>query len=229
MSRLDHKLSKLENKIPEAAPVETAPIEIAPVPVKSTVSEAAPQTVKKPKSKKVDMAELKKKMQKFNENLNAVKENFANQPAEVAATPGAAAKPKASEDVANIPESTPAHIKFKDLASADIDISCTLTLPSSYSNLLDAFKGSDTIIKFLYNRQEICTFLKLKMGIQNITKHTFSLSHLAQIKSVYPVAYLFKQEKMFIDFKNDYHLTIYPNLDGKFTLDVIFFRIKFIN
>jgi len=203
VSRLDHKLSKLENKILEA-PVEAAPAET----VKSTVSDAPSEIAKKPRDKKVDKAELKKKMQKFNENLNALKENFAGQPAELSA-----AKPKSPEEVVNIPESTPAHIKFKDLASADIDISCTLTLPSSYSNLLDAFKGSDTIVKFLYNRQEICTFLKLKMGIQNITKHTFSLSHLAQIKSVYPLAYLFKQEKMFIDFKNDYHLTIYPNLD----------------
>lgn len=207
VSRLDHKLSKLENKLPEA-PAELAPIELAPVSVKTTATEAIQETAKKPKSKKVNMAELKQRMQKFNENLNAVKENFANQPAEVAT-----AKSKVSEQVTNIPEPTPAHIKFKDLASADIDISCTLTLPSSYSQLLDAFKGSDTIVKFLYNRQEICTFLKLKMGIQNITKHTFSLSHLGQIKSVYPLAYLFKQEKMFIDFKNDYHLTIYPNLD----------------
>ncbi len=215
MSRLDHKLSKLENKILEA-PVEAAPAET----VKSTVSDAPSEIAKKPRDKKVDKAELKKKMQKFNENLNALKENFAGQPAELSA-----AKPKSPEEVVNIPESTPAHIKFKDLASADIDISCTLTLPSSYSNLLDAFKGSDTIVKFLYNRQEICTFLKLKMGIQNITKHTFSLSHLAQIKSVYPLAYLFKQEKMFIDFKNDYHLTIYPNLDGLFKL----FRIENMN
>jgi chromatin licensing and DNA replication factor 1 len=153
------------------------------------------------------MAELKEKMQRFNQNLNAVKENFSSQNEETTKSPQPAV-------VINI-ESKAAHIKFKDLASADMDISCTLTLPSSYSQLLDSFKGSDTIVKFLYNRQEVCTFLKLKMGIQNITKHTFGLNHLAQIKTVYPMAYLFKQEKMFIDFKNDFHLTVYPNLDGK--------------
>ena len=30
---------------------------------------------------------------------------------------------------------------------------------------------------------------------------------------MYPEAYIFKQEKLFIDFRNDYHLTIAPNMD----------------
>lgn len=51
------------------------------------------------------------------------------------------------------------------------------------------------------------------MGIQNITKHNFTLKQLAQLKTIYPQAYLFKQEKLFIDFKNDFHLIISPNLD----------------
>ena len=144
---------------------------------------------------------------------NQVKENFNDS--------------KAKEIETKVTETTTsAHIKFKDLASTEIDISCTLTLPSSFSQLLDSFKGSDTIVKFLFNRQETCTFLKLKMGIQNITKHTFALTHLAQIKTVYPLAYLFKQEKMFIDFKNDFHLTIQPNLDGKIQIFFSFFNYQ---
>lgn len=107
----------------------------------------------------------------------------------------------------------PAYQKFKDLADHDLDLTSTLTLPKSYSLLLDSFKGSDTIIKFLFNRDEICTFLKLRMGIQNITKHTFTQKHLGQLKTVYPQAYVFKQEKLFIDFKNDYHLIVAPNLE----------------
>ena len=90
-----------------------------------------------------------------------------------------------------------------------------LTLPKTYGLLLDSFKGSDTILKMMFNRDEICTFLRLRMGIQNITKHNFTQQHLGQIKTVYPEAYVFKQEKLFIDFKNDYHLIIAPNLNGK--------------
>ncbi len=41
----------------------------------------------------------------------------------------------------------------------------------------------------------------------------FAQNQLGQIKTVYPTAYNFKQEKLYIDFKNDYHLTIEPNFE----------------
>ena len=185
MSRLDEKVAKLKEDTPTPAPVEVA----APEPAKA-----------KPK-KKVNMADLKAKIQSFNDNLLAAKENYEK-------------TQKESEPATTEVDASAAFVKFKDLASADIDIKCTLTLPTAYSRLLDSFKGSDTIVKFLTNRQETCTFLKLKLGIQNITKHTFTHKNLGQIKTVYPLAYIYKQEKMFIDFKNDYHLTIAPNLEG---------------
>ncbi len=184
MSRLDDKLSKVK--------------EVAPKPVEAEVKEAPVKA-----KKKVDRAELKAKIQSFNNNLLAVQESVAKaKESVIVETPRVVAEGPIS-----------AFEKYKDLASSEMDIKCTLTLPSSYARILEAFRGSDTIIKFLNNRQETCTFLKLKLGIQNITKHTFLLKHLAQIKTVYPLAYYFKQEKMFIDFKNDYHLTISPNLD----------------
>ena len=189
MNRLDDKLEKVKEVAPKPAEVEPAPVE-----------EPAPNKLKGGK-KKVNKAELMAKIQNFNDNLIAVQEKI-----------------KKAEEVAPVIEETPAASafnKFKDLASADINIKCTLTLPVSYARILDSFKGSDSIVKFLTNRQEVCTFLKLKLGIQNITKHTFTQKHLGQIKTVYPNAYHFKQEQMFIDFKNDYHLTIRPNLDGK--------------
>jgi len=185
MSRLDEKVAKLKEDTP------TTPVEVA-----------APEPAKAKPKKKVNMAELKAKIQSFNDNLLAAKENYekTQKESEPAVAPA---------DV----DASAAFVKFKDLASADIDIKCTLTLPTAYSRLLDSFKGSDTIVKFLTNRQETCTFLKLKLGIQNITKHTFTHKNLGQIKTVYPLAYIYKQEKMFIDFKNDYHLTIAPNLE----------------
>jgi chromatin licensing and DNA replication factor 1 len=185
ITRLDDKLAKVK--------------EVVPKPIVAPVEEPAPVKAAEPK-KKLDRAQLKAKIQNFNNNLLAVQEkNIKSIPVE---------KPV----IVDTPV-TAAFEKYRDLASSDIDIKCTLTLPISYARILESFKGSDTIIKFLNNRQETCTFLKLKLGIQNITKHTFLLKHLAQIKTVYPLAYYYKQEKMFIDFKNDYHLTICPNLD----------------
>ncbi len=196
MNRLDDKLSKVKEVAPK--PVEAEVKEIETKPVEAEVKKAPLKD-----KKKIDRAELKAKIQNFNNNLLAVQESVAK-----------AKEAAVVEPVLTVEESPIAAFeKYKDLASSDIDIKCTLTLPISYARILESFKGSDTIIKFLNNRQETCTFLKLKLGIQNITKHTFLLKHLAQMKTVYPLAYYFKQEKMFIDFKNDYHLTISPNLD----------------
>lgn len=193
MNRLDDKLEKVKEVAPKPVEAEIKPVE--------PIEKPAP-TKKKGGKKKVEMAELKAKIQNFNDNLQAVQEKVKKAEEEKPAAPVAEETPAAA-----------AFNKFKDLASADIDIKCTLTLPCTYSRLLDSFKGSDSIVKFLTNRQEICTFLKLKLGIQNITKHTFTQKNLGQIKTVYPTAYVYKQEKMFIDFKNDYHLTVRPNLD----------------
>lgn len=192
MEELKQKMNRLDDKLSKIKEVQPGPELKQP--------EAADQPAKPKAKKKVNMAELKAKLKSFNDNLIIAQENVENtKPAEPETTPSTT--------------TVSAFVKYKDLASKDIDIKCTLTLPSSYSKLLDAFKGSDSIIKFLNNRQETCTFLKLKLGIQNITKHTFTLKSLSQLKTVYPLAYIYKQEKMFIDFKNDYHLTIAPNLD----------------
>jgi len=163
--------------------------------------EAKPRKV--PRAK-VNMAELKKKIDAFNAKVAEVTP---------ASTPVEEAEKVKQAEPNETPKELPAFQKFADLASPKIDVTCTLTLPKHYSLLLDSFKGSDTIVKFLFNRHEPCTFLKLKSGIQNITKHTFLTKHLAQIKTVYDEAYNFKQQKMFVDFKNDYHLIVEPNLN----------------
>lgn len=187
MKRLDDAKSRV---LPEPAPIQAEPV----VP-------AAPPAEKK----RVNKAELKRRIEEFNRNLSQLKDEKPVVEAE---------KPKETPVEAKMP----AYLKSKDLASEKLDLASTLTLPKAYSMLLDTFKGSDTIVKFLFNRDEVCTFLKLKMGIQNITKQTFAHKHLAQIKAVYPEAYALKYEKLFIDFKNDYHLIIAPNMEGKLTL-----------
>ena len=159
--------------------------------------------------RKVNKAELKAKIEQFNKNLLAVQNENKTIAQEEQKQEKKIEEPKPTVEDTKVP----AYLKFQDLASKEIDQTCTLTLPKHYSLLLDSFKGSDTIVKFLFNRNEVCTFLKLRMGIQNITKHTFTLKNLGQLKNVYPEAYVYKQEKLFIDFKNDFHLIIAPNLD----------------
>lgn len=169
---------------------------------------AAPVSEAVTTKKRVNKAELKRRIEEFNRNLNQLQEEQCKQKQEEQSVRETA---KAAETSA---QQLPAYLKSKDLASEQIDLSSTLTLPKTYAMLLDCFKGSDTIVKFLFNRDEVCTFLKLKMGIQNITKQTFAHKHLAQLKTVYPEAYSLRYEKLFIDFKNDYHLIISPNMNG---------------
>ena len=160
--------------------------------------------------RRVNMAELKQKIQEFNKNLASLQTSEQETKVSEEAT-SAAAKSKETADAAT---QLPAYLKFNELASEEADPSSHLPLPKSFEQLLDTFKGSDTIVKFTHNRNEPCTFLKLRSGIQNITKHTFTLGHLGQMKTVYPEAYVFKYEKLFVDFKNGFHLIIAPNLDG---------------
>ncbi|CAF0851365.1 unnamed protein product [Brachionus calyciflorus] len=186
LEALKAKINRLDEKVAKVLPQEVAP---------------EPEKTETKDKKKLNKAELKQKIEQFNKNLLLIQQKEEENTEDK------------NEPVAKEEKQIPAYEKFKDLSDEHLDQTSTLTLPKSYSLLLDSFKGSDTIVKFLFNRDEICTFLKLKMGIQNITKHTFSLKQLAQIKQVYEEAYLYRQEKIFIDFKNDYHLIIAPNLN----------------
>jgi chromatin licensing and DNA replication factor 1 len=203
INRLDDKLSRVVEQKGKEKELTTVPVN------EQEKTGETEQTVSKPKStnKKLNRAELKNRIEQFNKKLAFIQ---SQEPEVSVAIQQQNKKETPVEQVKEIP----AYLKFKDLADENLDTTTTLTLPKSYSLLLDAFKGSDTIVKFLTNRDETCTFLKLKMGIQNITKHTFTLKQLAQLKTVYPEAYIFKQEKLFIDFKNDYHLIIAANLEG---------------
>jgi chromatin licensing and DNA replication factor 1 len=185
INRLDDKVSRVivEAKLDNQVEVKASP---------------SNEEVKPEKKKRLNRAELKQKMEQFNQKLVAIQ----------------ALEPEVVTKPVEAPAQLPAYVAMKDLADDKLDMTSTLTLPQKYARLLEFFKGSDSIEKMLFNRDEICTFLKLKMGIQNITKHTFTIQHLAQIKSVYPEAYNYRQEKLFIDFKNDYHLIISPNLEG---------------
>jgi len=193
LKRMDDKLSRLNDKSKEK-PIENEAKQA------EAVSEAPAPTAQK--GKRVNKAELKQKIEQFNRNLMAIQQQQAE------ATPK---EPEPKPEPTPVVE-IPAFQKFKDLASSEVDHTQTLTLPKSYTLVFDSFRASDTIIKFLFNRNELCSFLKLRLAIQNITKHTFTLKGLAQIKTVYEEAYTYEYKKIFIDFKNDLHLIISPNL-----------------
>ena len=164
-----------------------------------------PEAQPEVKEKKQLKADLRQKIAAFNQNLLIAQQKQQ-----------AAAEAKKAEVAASAPVSEkdqPAYIKFKDLASPDIDPTCTLTLPKTYSLLLSAFKACDSIVKYHHNSQAVCSFLRLKLGVQNLLKTKFEKHHLGQIRTIYAQAYLYSIEKLFIDFKNDYHLTVSINFD----------------
>lgn len=47
----------------------------------------------------------------------------------------------------------------------------------------------------LFNKKDLITFNKLKPAVQELLQCNFTLEHLAQIKTIYPDAYTYHQEK----------------------------------
>lgn len=78
----------------------------------------------------------------------------------------------------------------------------------------------------LFNRNELITFRKLKPAVQELLRRNFTQNHLAQIKTIYPDAYTYQQEKhrnFGSASKNEkYELVLIPIIDksdGKNTSD----------
>ncbi|KAK0143552.1 DNA replication factor Cdt1 [Merluccius polli] len=106
----------------------------------------------------------------------------------------------------------PAYQRYQTLAQ---DLAPGLSLPYKYRLLAEMFRGADTIVGMLYNRNETVTFAKVKQGVQDMMHKHFEQSHLGQIKTVFPRAYTFRQEKNIPTFnpnikKGSYQLTLEP-------------------
>jgi len=65
-----------------------------------------------------------------------------------------------------------------------------LTLPSKYKDLDKMFKALEMSCAFLERRDQFCTFEKIQQAIQESCKRNFTRTHLAQIKALYPEAYI---------------------------------------
>ncbi|MED6278089.1 hypothetical protein CHARACLAT_020121 [Characodon lateralis] len=116
------------------------------------------------------------------------------------------------------PDSTeqPAYQRYHTLAQA---VPPGLPLPYHYKILAEMFRSMDTVVAMLYNRSETATFAKVKQGVQDMMHKRFEESHVGQIKTVFPEAYTFKQEKNIPTFnrnisKGSYQLTLEPVLSS---------------
>uniref|UniRef100_A0A673C218 Chromatin licensing and DNA replication factor 1 n=2 Tax=Sphaeramia orbicularis TaxID=375764 RepID=A0A673C218_9TELE len=108
----------------------------------------------------------------------------------------------------------PAYQRYHTLAQAT---SPSLSLPFQYKVLAEMFRSMDTVVAMLYNRSETATFMKIKHGVQDMMHKRFEESHMGQIKTVFPEAYTFRQEKNIPTFnssikKGSYQLTVEPLL-----------------
>ncbi|XP_043237680.1 DNA replication factor Cdt1-like isoform X2 [Amphibalanus amphitrite] len=109
------------------------------------------------------------------------------------------------------PKKTPAYERFQHLLH---DTPSTLSLPYKYRFLKEAFHCLDTVASFLHNRKEIITFKKLKSSVQEMLTKNFTEAQLAQIKTVFPFAYIFRREKNLPNHK------VTPNNKNKWQLTV---------
>lgn len=149
---------------------------------RSTTTTTQTTTITTTGKEKLTAEELKQRIQNFNKKLQKHKEKYAtpvivekneNETNNISKiqekikqiTENVCSSSEASETIDN---NTPAYEKYSHLASDEYEK--RLILPVKYMNLLELFKGSDTTIKFMNNRQEICTFLKLKKAVENMTK-----------------------------------------------------------
>ncbi|CAD1475289.1 unnamed protein product, partial [Heterotrigona itama] len=90
------------------------------------------------------------------------------------------------------PTKAPAYQQYLTLTESATP---TLPLPYHYRFLAEAFRCVDTISAMLFNRKETITFKKLKPAVQELLRKNFTLEHLAQIKTIFPDAYVYSQEK----------------------------------
>ncbi|XP_054712028.1 DNA replication factor Cdt1-like [Uloborus diversus] len=115
------------------------------------------------------------------------------------------------------PKKEPAYQKFSHLAAPE---SSDLILPYKYNLLCEAFQCMDVVVSMLNNRKEKITFEKVKEGVQKMIGRNFTKSHLAQIVTVLPSAYVMHYEKADAYIINktkdgpDYQLIISANISG---------------
>lgn len=223
-SSVDKNVKNLVNRSASSSPAgkqeKSASAELG-VPASKTVS-------------REDLASLKARLQKIQEQSQRAARPPAANPAPAELTTrlkrarelgakvrerkekAAAAEPPASQPQSEESEKAPAYQRYHTLAQ---DLPPGLTLPYKYKVLSEMFRSMDTIVGMLFNRSETVTFAKVKQGVQDMMRKQFEEHNVGQIKTVYPTAYTFRQEKNIPTFsqtvkRSSYQLTVEPLLDG---------------
>lgn len=123
-------------------------------------------------------------------------------------------KEPSATPVSASPTKLPAYQRFQSLAESSRS---SLLLPYKYRCLEELFKCIDTVCAMYHNRKEQITFKKLKPAVQRMARKNLYETHLSQIKTIFPDAFIFSQELT----KNygsatkheTYQLVIKPNVD----------------
>ncbi|XP_069955903.1 DNA replication factor Cdt1 [Cherax quadricarinatus] len=118
------------------------------------------------------------------------------------------------------PIKAPAYERFQHLVEKPSE---ELVLPYKYRFVKEVFRAVDTVVSLLHNRQEVITYSKLKPAVQEMLRRTMHEHYLGQVKTVFPLAYFFKQENIRntkntgigTEPKNQYQLTLSCNMNYK--------------
>uniref|UniRef100_A0A3B4YK17 Chromatin licensing and DNA replication factor 1 n=1 Tax=Seriola lalandi dorsalis TaxID=1841481 RepID=A0A3B4YK17_SERLL len=164
---------------------------------------------------KDDIAALKSRLQRIKKHAEEKISSASVSALTVARAKELAAKAQRRNKEREAKESNteqPAYQRYHTLAQAAPP---GLSLPYQYKLLAEMFRSMDTVVAMLYNRCETATFAKVKQGVQDMMHKRFEESHVGQIKTVFPEAYTFRQEKNIPTFnssikKGSYQLTMEP-------------------
>ncbi|XP_077983245.1 DNA replication factor Cdt1-like [Glandiceps talaboti] len=170
--------------------------------VRTLKGKLSPASIKEKLSKVSSLSELQARLAKVKENTDKGKKSTTR---------------LVEKDVETKESKMPAYQKYHSLAAP---VPPSLTLPYKYKLVEEMFRSVDTIVSLLRNRSEVCTFAKLKGAVQEMVRKTFEQKNLGQIKTVYPSAYVFRQEKGIPYSRNglkcsDYQLTIDANVESE--------------
>lgn len=176
-------------------------------------SQIDPNVIKARLSKCGKLEELKQHLMRMKElkNEHNQRTKIAKSPVK---SPVKETKAEATNETPSSPNKTPAYERFKHLV---LPLVPSLTLPHSYTVLEEFFKSTDTVVSMMFNRSEVCTQAKVTAAVQEMTKRNYKPTVLGQIKTVYPGAYEFKQEKGLpkSGYKyQGYQLTLTPMFDA---------------
>ncbi|XP_070574141.1 DNA replication factor Cdt1-like [Ptychodera flava] len=207
--QITHRKERLETTNKNKSPATCTPL-IDKVKMAKLKEKLSPATVKERLSKVGSLTELQARLAKVKEHTD--KNKTKKPPLKIEEPVVSAASATTTKESSKMP----AYEKYHTLAAP---VPPSLTLPYKYKILEEMFRSVDTIVSLLRNRSETCTFGKLKDAVQEMVRKTFDVKNLGQMKTVYPSAYVFRQEKGIPYSKNglkssDYQLTVDANLDS---------------